>query len=329
MLYKKERNSMNRYLAPMEGITTYNYRNAHHTFFPGVDKYYTPFLSPGKNKLFTSREENDILPEHNQGIPVVPQILTNQAEDFLKVAVILQKYGYTELNLNLGCPSGTVVSKGKGAGFLSYPKELDQFLATIFEHYTGKLSIKTRIGKESPEEFEALLDIYNQYPLEELIIHPRVQKDFYKNTPNHHVFANALRKSKNPVCYNGDLFTKAEVESFVDEYGQDIPLMFGRGIIANPGLITGLALGRALDKEVLQEFHNTIYEGYEEIMSGERNVLFKMKELWYYMMHMFTNPEKYAKKIKKAQTGADYKAAVASLFRDQDLKEDGSFKSLT
>ena len=317
---------MKTYFAPMEGITTYNYRNAHHKLFPGIDKYFTPFLAPGKTKLFTSREKNDILPEHNEGLPVVPQILTNKAEDFLKVAAVLKDYGYTELNLNLGCPSGTVVSKGKGSGFLAYPKELNEFLQSIFESYTGKLSIKTRIGKTSPEEFDALLDIFNQYPLEELIIHPRVQQDFYKNIPNHQVFDKALRNSKNPVCYNGDLFTQSDYDSFISGVGKELPLMFGRGLIANPALVSQLMGGESLSESAFRGFHDTIYEGYMEIMSGERDVLFKMKELWYYMIHLFTNSEKYGKKIKKAQSGREYLEVVASLLENQEIiKQTGDY----
>lgn len=316
---------MKNYFAPMEGITTYIYRNAHHKFFPGIDKYYMPFISPGPNKVFTSREKNDTFPGHNEGVPVVPQILTNRAEDFLTVATRLKEYGYTELNLNLGCPSGTVVSKGKGSGFLQYPDELNRFLDTIFSCYEGKLSIKTRIGKDSPEEFEVLLDIFNQYPLEELIIHPRVQKDFYKNTTNQQVFAAALKNSKNAVCYNGDLFTTEDYEKVVNAYGPTLPLMFGRGLIANPALVQQLTGKGTLTASVLQEFHDTIFEGYLRIMSGERDALFKMKELWFYMIHMFSSPEKYAKKIKKAQTGAEYKAVVASLLRDKEVISQAGF----
>lgn len=309
------------YLAPLEGITTYNYRNAHRQYYSGVDKYFTPFLSPGTNKLFTTREKNDVLPEHNPDITVIPQILTNQAADFLKVAVELQKYGYTELNLNLGCPSGTVVSKGKGSGFLAHPKELEHFLTTIFEQYTGKLSIKTRIGKDSPEEWEALLEIFNGFPLEELIIHPRVQRDFYNNSPNLEAFEKAIKLSKNPVVYNGDIFSEQDYKTFIAQFGVQLPIMLGRGVIANPGLIRLLKGEGGLNKHTLKEFHDTIYEGYVEIMSGERDVLFKMKEIWHYMIHVFTNHEKYAKKIKKAQKGLEYQGIVTSLFCDQEVIE--------
>ena len=211
---------MKYYFAPMEGITGYIYRNVHHRFFPGVDKYFTPFLSPGSKKTMTPRELRDILPENNQGYTLIPQILTNKSEDFLRLCRDLKEYGYREINLNLGCPSGTVVSKKKGAGFLEYPGELDRFLEEIFSGTDLDISIKTRVGKDDPEEFEELLGIYNKYPLKELIIHPRVQTDYYKNHPNLEVFAQALEKAKVPVCYNGDLFTEELYEDFRKQFPQ-------------------------------------------------------------------------------------------------------------
>lgn len=307
------------YFAPMEGVTGYVYRNAHAAFFNNVDKYFTPFIAANQHGKLSSRELNDILPEHNKGYTVVPQILTNNAEDFIRTMVQLKEFGYDEINLNLGCPSGTVVAKGKGSGFLAKKEELDQFLEAVFGEAVTKISIKTRIGRDEPEEFEELMQIYNKYPLEELIIHPRVQKDYYRNTPNMEVFRVALAESKNPVCYNGDIFTAQGYEKFKVMCPDVERVMLGRGLIASPGLITEITTGETVDKVVLKAFHDKMYEGYQEIMSGGRNVLFKMKENWFYMMHIFSNAEKYAKKIRKAQRLQDYEAAVNSLFEEQEI----------
>ena len=174
------------YLAPMEGVTGYIYRNAYHAHFRPMDKYFTPFLAPKHNGGFSHREINDILPEHNEGMDTVPQLLTGNSEDFLRAARELKEYGYKEVNLNLGCPSGTVAAKGKGAGFLRDPEGLELFLEQVcegMERLGLELSVKTRLGIEEPEEFDRLLSIYNRFPLKELIIHPRVLKDFYKYTP--------------------------------------------------------------------------------------------------------------------------------------------------
>lgn len=307
------------YFAPMEGVTGYVYRNAHAAFFNNVDKYFTPFIAANQYGKLSSRELNDILPEHNIGYSVVPQVLTNNVEDFVRTMHQLKAYGYDEVNLNLGCPSGTVVTKGKGSGFLAYPEELDMFLEQVFAQAVTKISIKTRIGRDNPEEFEKLMEIYNKYPLEELIIHPRVQKDYYRNTPNLQVFSRALAESKNPICYNGDIFTADHYTAFKVKYPQVELMMLGRGLIANPGLITEIQTGQTMDKAVLKAFHDKLYEGYQEIMSGERNVLFKMKESWFYMMHIFSDSEKYTKKIRKAQKLRDYEIAVNSLFEEQEI----------
>lgn len=320
---------MKYYLAPLEGITTYIYRNAYHSIFQPMDKYFTPFIVPRMKKGMNNREKNDILPEHNQGLYVVPQLLTNRAEDFIRTAHVLEDYGYQEINLNLGCPSGTVVSKGKGAGFLAHPRELNQFLEEIFASLTIDISIKTRIGMEDVEEFEILLNIFNQYPLKELIIHPRLQQDYYKNKPNFSVFEEAYRKSQNPVCYNGNLFTAGDCLKMQNHIPNLPAVMLGRGVLVNPNLreecLEELGAGgnreylQKRKKEQFQEFHAQVLEGYQEILSGDCNVLFKMKELWSYMIHSFSNYEPYAKKIKKTDSLPCYEALVDALFREQKM----------
>ena len=275
------------YFAPLEGVTGYIYRNAYEKFFGDVDKYFTPFVSPNSNKTFTSREMNDILPAHNKGMNVIPQILTNNSEYFIDTMKSLKEMGYDEINLNLGCPSGTVVAKGRGSGFLAHKEELDSFLDEIFSKAETKISIKTRIGVDSSEHFSSIMDIYNKYPLEELIIHPRIQKDFYKNTPNMDVFKEALKCSRNPVSYNGDIFNINDYKKLMEECHNIDSLMLGRGLIANPGLIREIKNGSSVDKDTLKSFHDEVYGGYKEILSGDKNVLFKMKEFWLYMIHIF------------------------------------------
>ena len=191
---------MKYYMAPLEEVTEAIYRNAYHAFFFPMDKYFAPFISakPNKGRLFNYREKRDILPENNQNLYLVPQILTNQSEDFLRTVKGLMEYGYQEVNLNLGCPSGTVAAKGKGAGFLRDPEGLELFLEQVcegMERLGLELSVKTRLGIEEPEEFDRLLSIYNRFPLKELIIHPRVLKDFYKYTPRMEAFRNAFANS--------------------------------------------------------------------------------------------------------------------------------------
>ena len=311
---------MNLYFAPMEGLTGYVYRNAHRACFGGVDKYFTPFLSPNQNRKFTAKEEKDVLPEHNQGIPLVPQILTNRAEDFIWAAGEMKARGYREVNLNLGCPSGTVVSKYKGAGFLARQEALNRFLDQIFQEVDLEISVKTRIGIAAPEEFPELMEIFNRYPIRELTVHPRLRTDFYKNTPDWESFGYAVKESRAPLCYNGDVFTAEAFRSAAARFPSVGSVMLGRGLLANPALaerIRGVE-EVPLTSSRLAAFHQALYEGYCRAIPEERNVLFKMKEMWTYLICMFPEADRYGKKIKKAKSAGEYEAAVAALLRERE-----------
>ena len=315
------------YLAPMEGITGYIYRQAYNSCFKPMDRYFTPFLAPKHKSGFSSKELNDILPEHNQGMEVIPQILTSDPEDFLDTAVKLKEYGYTEVNLNLGCPSGTVAAKGKGAGFLKDTEKLARFLGEVSEGMEREnlhFSIKTRVGVESEEEFQTLLGLYNQCPLTELIIHPRVLKDFYKYNVRMNAFKEGFEKSRHSVCYNGDVFRRKDYDRLIKEYPDLDKIMMGRGIMMNPFLMEEIAEGTsrkvsgkmtaARKADRLEKFHRLLCDGYAHVMSGDRPVLFKMKELWGFLIHSCPEEEKLMKKIRKAQHLEEYERVVSELF---------------
>lgn len=313
------------YFAPLEGITGFTYRSLHHKYYGGVKKYYTPFLSPGHESGLGPKELRDVLPENNVGMTVVPQLMTNRPEDFLRAAEMLREYGYREINLNLGCPSGTVVAKRKGSGLLFYLEELDRLLDGIFSdsHVANgetEVSVKTRIGKSSYEEWPQILEIYNRYPIRELTIHPRLQKDFYKNHPSLEAFGEGLAKSRNPVVYNGDIFTAEAYEKFHRQFPSVQTVMLGRGLVGNPELAElmcrpqGEPEKKGPDMVRLRRFHDELLEQYSLLMSGERNVLFRMKELWFYMIGQFPDSKKTEKKIKKSVRLSEYRAAVDELF---------------
>ena len=316
------------YLAPMEGLTGFVFRNAYQKHFGDIDTYFTPFIN---NKKMNYKEIKDILPEHNKGMHVVPQILTNRAEDFLASATELGNYGYESVNLNLGCPSGTVVTKHRGAGFLAVPEELDHFLEEIFADCPLRISVKTRIGINDAGEWERILSIYEKYPMEELIIHPRVQKDFYNNTPDMDAFLYAVENSRHTLCYNGDICSVDDYKAWIQkmegkdrEHGSGSTaqhtehMMLGRGILKNPGLVGELMGHAPITKDQFHAFHDDVLKGYLDVMSGERNTLFRMKELWFYFAKYFTEPEKYVKQIKKTQRVAEYRVIVDNLFREQE-----------
>ena len=335
------------YLAPLEGVTGYIFRNALKEYFPGTDRYFTPFIVPDQKHALRKRELRDILPENNQVKKLVPQILTSDPVRFVETAKALAEYGYGEVNLNLGCPSGTVVAGGRGAGMLADVDRLDRFLDQIFRDTDLHISVKTRIGMEHPEEGYTLMKIYNQYPISEVIIHPRTRKEFYKGEPHLDVFGELLAMSKHPVCYNGNLFTVRDYEQFRARFPQVERVMIGRGVLADPGLMrrlkslehaqkTGEDASRKENdmeqpgseiyrtgKQELRAFHDTIFRQYREIFDEDKNAIFHMKELWSYLMHSFEGSESYAKKIRKTSSLNEYRCEVGNLFRVCDLYPDG------
>lgn len=313
--------------APLEGITGWIFRQVHHAMFPGLSRYYTPFFAPTADSPLTGRGLRDMHPDHNRGVPVVPQLLTNRAEDFIASARLLQDLGYKEVNLNLGCPSGTVVAKKKGAGFLSQPQALARFLDQIFQTLDVNISIKTRIGVENLEEWPPLLDLFQRYPICELIIHPRLRRDFYRGQPRREAFTYAVAHSRLPLCYNGDLFSPQDCWDLVRQFPTVGRLMAGRGLVCNPALGRQLQGGPPLTKAELQAFHDRLLDGYQSVLSGDWPVLGKMKELWSYWARLFPAPEKPLKAMRKAKTLTDYTFAAQSLFRDQDLLPGAHFPS--
>lgn len=306
------------YFAPLEGITNALYRSAHRAQFPTLDKYFAPFFVPGSQGL-SAKDRRELSPEHNPQMTLVPQVLSNRSEAFLLTAEHLAQAGFSEVNLNLGCPSGTVFSKGRGAGALADLDTLRRFLDDCFAKTPLPISIKTRIGVADPAEWADILALLNSYPLHELIVHPRLRTEFYRGKPHLDAYAMALAESRAPVVYSGDLFTVAQIRNFVTAYPQTKAIMLGRGLIANPALAAELMHGTALTTEQLATFHDRLYARYRAHLSGAKPLLHKMKELWHYMICLFPNNEKHAKRLRKAQSLADYEAAVAAVFRELTL----------
>lgn len=306
---------MQLYFAPMEGVTPWHYRQTHAALFGGVDRYYTPFLNPTEGGL-AGKALQEVLPEHNQGVPVVPQILTNHAERFLLACRSLEELGYEEVDLNLGCPSGTVVSKGRGAGFLAAERreQLEAFLDEIFAKSPLKISLKTRLGMADPEEFAALLALYNQYPASLLTIHARVREDYYKRPVRLEEFAKALENCRLPVCYNGDIFSVQDYQNFCEKFPGVERIMLGRGLVANPALAREIRGGAPLQPGELRRFHDTLFAQIRERPGGDKNALCRIKEQWNYWSTLFEGAEKPLKKLRKASRIEDYEAAVDAIF---------------
>jgi tRNA-dihydrouridine synthase len=300
-------------LAPLEGITGYIVRGAFAHHFPYIDKYFTPFIPAAKR--MNKKILRDLSPENNEGIVLVPQLIGNRADEILMMTQQLAALGFDEVNLNFGCPSGTVVAKKRGAGFLSCPDELDRLLDEVLAKSPIRVSVKTRIGMDSPDEWERLCGIYAKYPMEELIIHPRIQKDFYKNTPRLEAFARAVEEIRStPLCYNGDINTVADYEAIAQRFPTVDRVMIGRGLLANPGLVGEIQGFPAAEKKQLRAFHDEIMDGYLTIFNGERDLVFHMKEIWFYLTNCFPERERRLKQIQKCQTMAEYRLITQQIF---------------
>lgn len=312
------------YFAPMEGVTGSLFRQVHSRFFRGVDKYFMPFVSPGKDRVFSKRDMRELTPNAESRVTEVPQLLTCQAEDFLWAAELLADLGYREVNLNLGCPSGTVTAKGKGSGFLRDPDGLDRFLEQIFSRAKVAISIKTRVGFASPEEFERLLECFDRYPCAELIVHPRVRSDFYKGRVRLEAFTLAAERSTASLCYNGDLTTLNEIGTFRRHFPTVERVMLGRGLVGDPALAAKAKGEAAADRETLRQFHDTLYEGYAEAFGSRHNSMLRMKELWFYLIWLFEGQERLGKALKKAKNPAEYEACVEAIFGELSLREESA-----
>ena len=304
------------YLAPMEGLTDSIYRRVHHRHFKGVDRYYMPFLSPTIHRTLTHREDRELPYADSVDFVAVPQILAKVSEDFLWAAQVCRDRGYEEVNLNMGCPSGTVVSKGKGSGMLRNMEETEGFLEEIFSKSVLPVSVKTRLGLSDPEEFPKIMEVFNRYPIRELTVHPRVREDFYKGSIREEGFRWAWENSKNPLCFNGNLRNLTEVKAFEAEFPQVGSVMIGRGFIGNPGLLGGG------DKKTLQAFHDELLEEYIENFGGPRNAMFRMKENWRHMICMFDCNEKLLKKLRKTTDVQEFRSIVQEIFATLPMHEE-------
>lgn len=307
---------MRYYFAPMEGLTDSIYRRTHHKHFSGVDAYYMPFISPTVHRCLTNREAREVPFADTVPFRAVPQLMTKVAEDFLWAAQECKNRGYDEVNLNVGCPSGTVVAKKKGSGMLEDPENLDAFLDAIFASSPLPVSVKTRLGLTDPQEFPRILEIYNQYPIKELTVHPRVRKQFYDGDVDMDMFRYALENSKNPLVFNGNLRNLSEVKAFEKEFPQIEAVMIGRGLIGNPAML------EPGSQKKLEAFHDDLLETYIMEFGGARNAMFRMKENWRHMIWMFGDHEKLWKKLRKCTDVNEYRGIVHEIFHNLPMHEE-------
>lgn len=307
---------MRYYMAPLEGITDSIYRRLHHKYFPGADRYYTPFFSPTIHRALTPREARELPKADELGVKVVPQLLTKNPEDFIWMTKVCQELGYHEINLNLGCPSGTVTAKGKGAGMLREQDALKQFLDGIYAGSYLPVSIKTRLGFTDREEFYPLLEVFNDYPVQELTIHPRVRQDFYSGNVDKEMFRYAAGHSHCPLCFNGNINTRDEIEAIAQEFPEISAVMIGRGLVGDPGMLSPDGTTR----DALIGFLEELMAEYTAAFGGSRNAMFRLKENWRYLFCLFQPDSKLQKRLRKATDLQEYKSVTGEILHQLPMQ---------
>ena len=306
------------YFAPLESISSYPLRNTHSRFFPGIDKYFTPFISANEEGHYSGRIARDLDPENNTQLSLVPQIMGKNPEAVKEVLHYLAERGYHEINLNMGCPSGTVVAKGKGAGMLRDLYLLEDFLTSLFSVLPKEmsLSIKCRIGIADCDGMEALFSLFNAFPLSELIVHPRVQKQFYNGTVRLDQFAEITKLSKHKLIYNGDIENARSAMYILSRFPSIKGIMLGRGILTNPALAREIRGGAVLEEEEFKRYIISLEEAFSAEIQEERNLLQKLKECWSYFSKNYPYSNKGLKELRKARTMPEYRSAKYRIYSE-------------
>ena len=300
--------------APMEGVTSAVFRRVHRRYFPEADLYYSPFIAPDSRGEFKTSRLRDLLGENNEGVPLVPQILAGRPEAFLGAARRLAELGYDRVDLNLGCPSATVVSKHKGSGLLGEPEQLDALLADIFSRTPVSVSIKTRLGFSSTDEIDDLMEIFNRYPITCLTVHARCREGFYKSPVDLDAFSRAFASAKIPVVYNGNIFTPRDYQAVTERFPSLNSVMIGRGAAADPALFRTIRGGPLLCIEELKTYHRALID--ELLSSGlsEHFTTARMKELWFYLRALFPEEDRAYKAIVKSRNLSELVSSAERLF---------------
>ena len=301
------------YLAPLQGLTDWIFRESYTQHIGAFDKTFTPFVRMQNGEFYRPSQCNDLLPEHNQMQQPAPQFLGKDVASFQRFEELCLEHDYKEANINMGCPYPMVTGKGMGAGLLANPDTIKQLLEGVFASTKLKISVKCRLGMEKPSDFEALIPIFNAFPLEELIIHPRIGKQQYKGEADMEAFANYVKHLTHPVCYNGDIDTVSDVEKLRTLTPQIERIMIGRGVLQHPFLLSeirGQALTQTEKMVMLRKFHTAIIEHSKTKYSGDLHFLKRFEEFWSYHAEGFENGHKIYKQVKKSKTLAQYEAVV-------------------
>ncbi len=311
-------------LGPFQGITDAPFRNVFKRHFGGIDKFYTPFFTGiHKEEHAKNLQGEEIDPHYNDVETLTPQILSTDAEEILRFAKQCQQLGYKEINLNMGCPFPRVANKKRGCGLLPYPDKVEAMLERVFEEIDIKFSVKCRLGYFDPKEIDAILPIFNKFPISELIIHPRIGKQLYKGEADVECFKALIPYINAPLVYNGDIVSEESFNRISNAVQPVNQFMLGRGILANPFLAEQIKNDKASTHDKTERLHNYVIDLYEDRLhhaGGSPKVLGRMKELWSYLMNSFEEPQVVWRKIKKINALKEYEEAVETIFKEIAIK---------
>ena len=301
------------YMAPLKGITDSLFRQVYVRNFPGLDRAMAPFVNPQKSPRYPEKLIADLLPEKNQDLNLVPQVLNSDAEGFIALGNRLHELGYEEINWNLGCPVKMVAGKKRGSGLLPHPDRIVKLLEQVLPNLKADLSIKMRLGYHSHEESLTLLPRLDQFPLTEIIIHARLGVQLYSGPVHLDQFERCRSHTSHRLVYNGDLVTLADFNAMAGRFSPLDRWMIGRGLLINPFLpseIKDINLSPEERTGSLQQFHDELYTALKERLSGPGHLLGRMKQVWIYFIHAFPGKEKLVKKITRASSEKSYLKAV-------------------
>lgn len=305
--------------SPLQGFTDFRFRNAQHKFFGGIDTYYSPYIRLNGKLVIKPSYERDILPENNSTLEVIPQIITNDADEFLFVANYVKELGYKELNWNLGCPYPMVTKCGMGSGLISDSEKIRSILDKVHTQSDIIVSMKMRLGYDTNDEILQVLPILNTFPIKNIAIHARIGKQLYKGGVHLDAFQHCLENTSHKLYYNGDITSVAKYKEMQERFPTVDHFMIGRGLISDPFLprmIKNDTTDYPKNKmELFSQFHDTLYEGYSQSLSGTTHILLKMHHLWEYFSQTFTNPHKVEKNIRKAKSIRNYEETVKEVFK--------------
>jgi tRNA-dihydrouridine synthase B len=312
-------NTIKVYQAPLQGFTDFDFRRALAESFGGIDKFFIPYLSFGKGREIKKSQLREVFPENNRSLPVVPQVLFSDQVELFDLITILIDYGYQEINLNLGCPYPMATNRGRGSAWLEKPEVLNEILQQLYEKcFPVKFSVKMRAGITNDQNFKSVLEVLNQFQLEEVIFHPRTASQMYDGKANPQLFAEAISQVKHPLVYNGDIFSVADLQELKKLLPEQNSWMIGRGLLTNPALAAQLK-DEVFEPKALwikmREFHDQLLEAYSARLQGDGHIVMKMSQFWTYFSESFENPHKAMKLVKKSSSLLKYNAAVTEIFR--------------